>query len=111
MSCTDNPPVDIDIDQGADVTIPILVGGLSLTSASAEMQARETVASTSTILSLSTTTGEITISGALISVFIDRAYTTLMTKPLVYDLFVTTQDNLKYKILRGKLIPVPSVTR
>lgn len=110
MSCT-TATYDICVDQGADLSLPITVTGLSLTGASAEMDIRESLSSSSTVLELSTSNGKISIVGQVITVNLTDTETALFTKQYVYDLFVTTSDTKKHKILVGKIITNLSVTR
>jgi len=109
MSCSTT--TDICVDQGATLSLPITVTGLTLTSATAEMDIRESTASTTTVLELSTANGKISIVGQVITLNLSAAETALFTKQYVYDLFVTTQDSKKYKILNGKIVTTLSVTR
>jgi hypothetical protein len=110
MSCT-TATYDICVDQGADLSLPIAVTGLSLTGASAEMDIRESVSSSSTVVELSTANGKISIAGQVITVNLTDTETALFTKQYVYDLFVTTSDTKKHKILVGKVNTNLSVTR
>lgn len=110
MSCT-TATYDICVDQGADLSIPITVTGLTLTGATAEMDIREYTSSPSAILELSTANGKIIVSGQTITINISDTETVLFNKQYVYDLFVTTSDTKRHKILVGKIITNLSVTR
>ena len=91
--------------------LPITVSGF-LTGASAEMDIRESVSSARHgIVELSTANGKISIVGQVITVNLTDTETALFTKQYVYDLFVTTSDTKKHKILVGKVNTNLSVTR
>jgi hypothetical protein len=110
MSCT-TATYDICVDQGADVTVHLTITGLDLTSATAEMDIRESISSASTVLELSTSNGKLSISGQTLTINLTDSETVLFTKQYVYDLFVTTSDTKKHKIMMGKVIVALSVTR
>lgn len=110
MACT-LVPYNICVEQGADLSIPITVNGLVLTGATAEMDIREFVSSQTVFMSLSTANGKITIVDQLITISLTAVETATFDRPYVYDLFVTTQDTKRYKILKGRVIVDPSVTR
>ena len=110
MSCT-TATYDICVDQGADLSIPITVTGLTLTGATAEMDIREYTSSPSAILELSTANGKIIVSGQTITINISDTETASFVKQYVYDLFVTTSDTKRHKILDGKIVTHLSVTR
>ena len=110
MSCT-TASYNICVEQGAYLSIPITVDGLLLTGATAEMDIRETLSSTSVVMTLSTTNGRITIVDQLVTLILTAEETSAFTKQCVYDLFITTSDSKKYKILKGKVLVEFSVTR
>ena len=110
MSCTADS-YNICIEQGADLSLPITVTGLTLTGATAEMDVRESLSSASEFMSLSTSNGKIGIVGQVITLNFTATETTSFTKQYVYDLFVTTSDTKKHKILKGKILVTLSVTR
>lgn len=110
MACT-TASYNICIEQGADLSLPITVAGLDLTSATAEMDIRETIASTSTFMTLSTTNSKITIADQLVTLTLTAAETSTFATQYVYDIFVTTSDTKKHKILKGKILVDFSVTR
>lgn len=110
MACT-TASYNICIEQGADLSLPITVEGLDLAGATAEMDVRETVASTSEFMTLSTANGKITIVGQLVTLTLTATETASFAKQYVYDIFITTSDTKKHKILKGKLLVDFSVTR
>jgi len=110
MACT-TVPYNICVEQGADLSIPITVNGLILTGATAEMDIREAVTSPTVFMTLSTDNGKISIVDNLITLSLTALETATFTRPYVYDLFVTTQDTKKYKLLKGRVVVDPSVTR
>lgn len=110
MACT-TASYNICVEQGADLSLPITVDGLDLTSATAEMDIRETIASTSTFMTLSTANSKITIAGQLVTLTLTAVETASFATQYVYDIFVTTSDTKKHKILKGKILVDFSVTR
>jgi len=110
MACT-TASYNICIEQGADLSLPITVEGLDLTGATAEMDVRETIASTSEFMTLSTANGKITIVGQLVTLILNATETASFATQYVYDIFITTSDTKKHKILKGKLLVDFSVTR
>jgi len=102
---------DICVDQGAYLSLPITATGLTLTGASAEMSVRQTLSSATEIMHLSTANSKIQISGQTITLIFTAAETSEFSEQYVYDLFVTTSDNKRYKIMAGKIVVYLSVTR
>ena len=84
-----------------------------LTGYSAEMKIRETMEG-DVIETLSTSGGEITITAALGKILLeltDTETTALGIKGGVYDLVLTDGSSIKSKLLKGKVIVDPLVTR
>jgi molybdopterin-binding protein len=86
---------------------------VNLTGYTARMQVREKHTSATTIVSLTTENGGITLGGdeGTIDVYIAPGVTeTFVAKEYVYDLELVTGSNV-YRIIEGKFIVSPEVTR
>ena len=86
---------------------------VDLTSYSAKMQVREKYTSTSTILDLSSTNGDITLGGdeGTILIEIDSDTTKdIVAKEYVYDLELVSSSTVT-RLIEGRFIVTPEVTR
>jgi tRNA threonylcarbamoyladenosine modification (KEOPS) complex Pcc1 subunit len=84
---------------------------VNLSSYTAKMQVRATVASSDVIYELSTANGRITLSSAgVIQLDISAADTSTL-KAGVYDLELTASGGQVYRLVEGKLTVSPEVTR
>lgn len=87
---------------------------VDLTGYSARMQVREKHASTTKILDITTQNGGISISGPQGNILLNiNASSTSELKPkeYVYDLEIVSSSNFVTRILEGKFIVTPEVTR
>mgnify|MGYP000630287918 CR=1 FL=1 len=86
---------------------------VNLTGYTARMQVREKYTSTSANITLTTENGGITLGGALgsISLLIGASATSaIVAKDYVYDLELIS-NQIVYRIIEGKFIVTPEVTR
>ena len=113
-----NPGIyDITCPQGAtfDKTFTITVSGslLNLTGYTAAMQVRETYDASATLVSLTSSSG-ITLGGSAgtILVTISAAATAAIKDGFYsYDLEITSGAGVKDRVVQGKFIVTPEVTR
>ena len=110
MSCN-TAEYDICVDQGATLSLPVTITGIDLTGATAKMQIRDSVTSSSVVLELNTENGKIIIDNQTVNLYFSATDTASFTKQYVYDLFVITSDENKYKVLKGNVGIDLSVTR
>ena len=108
---------NIKCPQGAtfDKTFTITVNGsaMNLTGYTAAMQVRETYDSSSTVLSLTSGTG-ITLGGTAgtIAVLVSSTATTALADGFYsYDLEITSGGGVTDRLLQGKFVVTPQVTR
>jgi hypothetical protein len=108
---------NITCPQGAtfDKTFTISISGTpkNLTGYTAAMQVRETYDSTSTILSLTSGTG-ITLGGTAgtIALLVSSTATASLTEGFYqYDLEITSGGGVTDRLLQGKFVVTPQVTR
>jgi hypothetical protein len=108
---------NIKCPQGAtfDKTFTVSINGsrLNLTGYTAAMQVRETYDSTSTILSLTNGSG-ITLGGTAgtIAILVSSTATTALTDGFYsYDLEITSGGGVTDRLLQGKFVVTPQVTR
>jgi len=108
---------NIKCPQGAtfDRTFTISIGGspMNLTGYTAAMQVRETYDSTSTLLSLTSGTG-ITLGGTAgtIAVLVSSTATAAIPEGFYsYDLEITSGGGVTDRLLQGKFVVTPEVTR
>lgn len=106
--------LDLQLDQGADNTVQITYapGGLNfdLTGWTAALQARRNHADDTADISLSTATGEIVITGAMIAIEFSAVITAALDGRYVYDL-VVTDGSAKRRIVEGAITINPAATR
>jgi hypothetical protein len=89
-----------------NVDLPISLAGYT-----ASMQVRETYKSKTYLIQLDTILG-ITIVGNAIEVVIDWTTTSLFAAAnYVWDIEITAPDGTRSRVLEGKFIVTPSVTR
>lgn len=87
---------------------------VDLTSYTARMQVREKYTSTSTILNLTTENGGITLGDDEGTILIDIDATTtsgIVAKDYVYDLELISSSSIVTRLLEGRFIVTPEVTR
>jgi hypothetical protein len=87
---------------------------INLTGYTARMQVREKHTSTKKDLTLTTENGGITLGGAAGTIHLDISATTtaaLHAKEYVYDLELVSSSNLVMRLIEGKFIVTPEVTR
>lgn len=107
----------LDIKQGAtlDYTWTWTSGGtvVNLTGCTARMQGRTSVGATTTIFSLTTENGGITLGGTAgtISILLTDEQTALITESGVYDIEIEFASGVVRRILEGAFILSPEVTR
>lgn len=92
------------------------IGGelVNLTSYTARMQVREKYISKTSIVDLSTENGGIELGGdeGTINVYISETVTALIpAKEYVYDLELISPSDFVYRLVEGKFIVTPEVTR
>lgn len=111
MSCSSS--YTISVDQGADVVLPVSITGLGdgVTITDAVMQLRASVSSDDVFLELSVDNGAIIIVGTLVTASITAAQSSLFSRNYAYDLFITTSEGNKMKVLHGIITTALSVTR
>jgi hypothetical protein len=110
---------NIIIDQGATYTLAISYkdsngAAINLTNYTAAMQLRSTYTSVDAVLSLSSPSNGIVITGAtgLISITItDTQTAALSSNNFVYDLEITSSSNVKTRLIQGIVTISPEVTR
>jgi len=110
---------NISIDQGATYTLAISYkdengAAINLTNYTAAMQLRSTYTSVDAVLSLSSPSNGIVITGAtgLISITITATQTAaLSSNNFVYDLEITSSSNVKTRLIQGIVTISPEVTR
>jgi hypothetical protein len=110
---------NINIDQGATYTLAISYkdsnnAAINLTNYTAAMQLRATYSSVDAVLSLSSPSNGIVITGAtgLISITItDTQTAALSANSFVYDLEITSPSNVKTRLIQGSATISPEVTR
>ena len=110
---------DFTIEQGATfhlgMTWKIDTVPVNLTNWTARLQARVDVEDTEVILSLTTDAGGgITLGGAAGTITLDRNATQtalLQTGQFVYDLELISPSNIVTRLIEGKFIVTPEVTR
>jgi hypothetical protein len=109
---------DIYIEQGATFRLSLVwkdsaQAPINLTGYTARMQIRQSIASSTTVLSL-TTAQAITLGGALgtIEVVISAAQTSALTiRKGVYDLELEASNGVVTRLLQGSVEVSPEVTR
>lgn len=97
-----------------ELTYSINSVNVNLTGYSARMQVREKHTSTSTILSLTTANGGISLGGSAGTITITISATTtagLAAKEYVYDIELVSSSSIVTRIIEGKFIVTPEVTR
>lgn len=107
------------IDQGSTYTLALTYKdsngtAINLTGYTAAMQVRDTVNSATTVLSLSSPSNGIVITGAtgLINITITAAQTTaLIANTYVYDLEITSGSGVVTRLIQGSVIVNAEVTR
>jgi hypothetical protein len=110
---------NILIDQGATYTLALTYNNangtpINLTNYTAAMQVRDTVNSTTTVLSLSSPSNGIVITGAsgLINITVTAAQTTaLSANTFVYDLEITSTTGVVTRLIQGSVTVNAEVTR
>jgi hypothetical protein len=109
---------NITCPQGAtfDKTFTISVNGsrMNLTGYTAAMQVRETYDSTSTLLSLVSVADGITLGGTAGTILVTIASTATSAIPAgyySYDLEITSGGGVTDRLLEGKFVVTPQVTR
>lgn len=97
-----------------ELTYSINSVNVNLTGYSARMQVREKHTSTSTILSLTTANGGISLGGSAGTITITISATTtagLAAKEYVYDIELVSSSSIVTRIIEGKFIVTPEVTK
>lgn len=97
-----------------ELTYSINSVNVNLTGYTAHMQVREKHTSTTAVLSLNTSNSGITLGGAAgtITISISHNHTAeLSPKEYVYDLELVSPSSLVTRIIEGKFIVTPEVTR
>ena len=87
---------------------------VDLTGYSARMQVRKSVTDSSTLLSLSTDTGEIVITGSTGTITITINATSMSSISAgnwVYDLEIVSSGGVVTRLIEGRFIVTPEVTR
>jgi hypothetical protein len=87
---------------------------VNLTGYSARMQVREKHTSTSTVLSLTNSNGGIVLGGVAgtINIVVTATQSSELTaKEYVYDLELVSSGNIVTRLIEGKFIVTPEVTR
>jgi hypothetical protein len=109
---------DFTCDQGATFEREIILKDststiIDITGSTAEMDVRQRVDSTTTLIELSTANGRITIDGSngKISLLISSSDTTDLITNGVYDLKLTYVSGTVERILEGEFTVDPQVTR
>ena len=109
---------DFTIEQGATFNLVMTwkIDGVAvnLTGYTARLQARVDVADTSTVLSMTTAGGGITLGGAAGTITLDQTATqttALSVGSFVYDLELISSANVVIRLLQGELVISAEVTR
>ena len=109
---------DFTIEQGATfnlvMTWKIDAVAVNLTGYTARLQARVDVADTTTVLSMTTSGGGITLGGAAGTITLDQTATqttALSVGSFVYDLELVSSANVVIRLLQGELLISAEVTR
>jgi len=109
---------DFTIEQGATFNLVMTwkIDGVAvnLTGYTARLQARVDVADTSTVLSMTTAGGGITLGGAAGTITLDQTATqttALTVGSFVYDLELVSSANVVIRLLQGELLISAEVTR
>jgi hypothetical protein len=109
---------DFTIEQGATfnlvMTWKIDAVAVNLTGYTARLQARVDVADTTTVLSMTTAGGGITLGGAAGTITLDQTATqttALSVGSFVYDLELISSANVVIRLLQGELVISAEVTR
>lgn len=109
---------DFTIEQGATfnlvMTWKIDDVAVNLTGYTARLQARVDIADTTTVLSMTTSGGGITLGGAAGTITLDQTATqttALSVGSFVYDLELVSSANVVIRLLQGELIISAEVTR
>ncbi len=85
---------------------------IDLTGYTAQMQARKTTGAKTTILSVGTSTGEISITGNNIVVTIPYSDTELYPcGDFKWDIEITSPDDIRDRLIEGKFTVTPEVTK
>ena len=110
---------NITVDQGATYSLAISYkdsngAAINLTNYTAAMQLRSDYSSADAVLSLSSPSNGIVITGAtgLITITItDTQTAALSANAFVYDLEITSASNVKTRLIQGSVTVSPEVTR
>jgi hypothetical protein len=109
---------DFTIEQGATFNLVMTwkIDGVAvnLTGYTARLQARVDVADTTTVLSMTTAGGGITLGGAAGTITLDQTATqttALSVGSFVYDLELISSANVVIRLLQGELVISAEVTR
>ena len=97
-----------------ELTYSINDVNVNLTGYSARMQVREKYTSTSTVLNLTNSNGGIVLGGAsgTITINVTATQTSNITaKEYIYDLELVSSSNIVSRIIEGKFIVTPEVTK
>lgn len=97
-----------------ELTYSINDVNVNLTGYSARMQVREKYTSTSTVLNLTNSNGGIVLGGAsgTITINVTATQTSNITaKEYIYDLELVSSSNVVNRIIEGKFIVTPEVTK
>lgn len=97
-----------------ELTYSINSVNVNLTGYSARMQVREKHTSTSTILSLTTANGGLVLGGSAGTISINIPSTTtasITAKEYVYDIELVSPSSIVTRIIEGRFIVTPEVTR
>jgi hypothetical protein len=87
---------------------------VNLTGYTARMHVREKVLSTTTLVQLTTENGGITLGGSAGTILLYASATTTASwrpREYVYDIELVSPSNFVYRIMEGKFIVPPEVTR
>jgi len=109
---------DFTIEQGATFNLVMTwkIDGVAvnLTGYTARLQARVDVADTTTVLSMTTSGGGITLGGAAGTITLDQTATqttALTVGSFIYDLELVSSANVVIRLLQGELLISAEVTR
>lgn len=97
-----------------ELTYSINDVNVNLTGYSARMQVREKHTSTNTVINLTNSNGGITLGGiaGTITINVSATQTSAITaKEYIYDLEIVSSSNVVSRIIEGKFIVTPEVTR
>jgi hypothetical protein len=106
----------LKIEQGATCTVSVTVTALNLTGYTARMQGRTSHAASTTVFSLTSPSGGLSISpgtNSIITITIPASSTAAMAAPSfgVYDLEIESGSGVVTRLIEGEYQITPEVTR